>query len=171
MQRSVGGAGDARPSAGSTGRSRARVAAIRRPLLIGAIIALAVPSAAWGLVFRPSRLPAAKVGVPYRVVVHVSLRGHHPAYGKPDYPSYGVDCFGADPDGGFMDDCARLPPGIRIRSYSGPGCAPPLDRPYCLVFTGTPTAAGSYSFRLSAPDAASLSVRGFLVPFTLVVRR
>jgi hypothetical protein len=82
---------------------------VRRFLLIGAASALLAPAAAWGLVFKPSSLPAAKVGAHYQVVIRVSDRGHHPALGK-DYPSYTVACFGADPTGGFIDDCKKLPP-------------------------------------------------------------
>jgi hypothetical protein len=143
---------------------------VRRFLLIGAAAALVVPAAAWGLVFKPSSLPPAKVGVRYQVVIRVSQNGHHPALGK-DYPSYTIACYGADPTGAFMDDCKKLPPGLVLKEYRDPTCSPPLQKPACIVLTGIPRKAGTYIFRLSAPNLASSAVRGVLVKFTLVVRR
>ncbi len=144
---------------------------MRHFLLFGAAAsALVVPAAAWGLVFKPSSLPAGKVGVRYHVVIHVSQNGHHPALGR-NAPSYTVDCFGADPTGGFINDCPKLPPGIRLEPYTDATCAPPLTRPACIVLTGIPRKAGTYSFRLSAPNLDSDSVRGILRKFTIVVHR
>jgi hypothetical protein len=122
-----------------------------------------------GLVFKPTTLPAAKVGVRYQVVIRVSENGHHPALGH-DFPSYTIDCFGADPVGGFMDDCKKLPPGLTVKQFNDPTCAPPLRRPACIVLAGIPRKAGTYTFRLSAPNLTSASVRGILRKFTLVVR-
>ena len=143
-----------------------------RLAIIGALTAALLPAAAHGggrIVFKPTALPAGHVGVPYRVVIQVSLAGHHPAFGK-DYPSYTVACFGADPQGGYIDDCAKLPPGVRLTAYEGPGCAPPLQKPDCVVLTGRPRKAGTYTFRISAPDVNSVGVRGILRKYTLVIR-
>lgn len=142
---------------------------MRRFLLIGAVSALVAPAGALGLVFKPSSLPAAKVGVRYQVVIRVSQNGHHPALGK-DYPSYTVACYGADPTGRFIDDCTKLPPGLKLKEFSDPTCAPPLEKPACVVISGKPTRAGRYTFRLSAPNLSSGGVRGILRSFTLVVR-
>ncbi len=143
---------------------------MRRFLLIGAATALIAPAAALGLVFKPSSLPAGKVGARYQVVIHVSQNGHHPALGK-DFPSYTVACFGADPTGGFIDDCKKLPPGLTLKEFTDPTCAPPLQRPACVALSGIPRQAGTYTFRLSAPNPSGGSVRGILRKFTLVVRR
>jgi hypothetical protein len=142
---------------------------MKRFLLIGAASALVAPAAALGLVFKPSALPAAKVGVRYQIVIRVSQDGHHPALGK-DYPSYTVACYGADATGGFIDDCKKLPPGLKLRDFTDPTCAPPLQKPACVVISGKPTKAGRYTFRLSAPNLSSSGVRGILRTFTLVVR-
>ena len=142
---------------------------MRRFLLIGAVLALIAPAAALSLVFKPSSLPAAKVGVKYRVIIRVSQNGHHPALGK-DYPSYTVACYGADPTGGFMDDCRKLPPGLTLKEFTDRTCAPPLERPACVILAGIPRKAGTYNFRLSAPNLSSGGVRGILRKFTLVVR-
>jgi hypothetical protein len=142
---------------------------VRRFLLLGAASALVAPAAALGLVFKPSSLPTAKVGVRYQVVIRVSQNGHHPALGK-DYPSYTVACYGADATGGFIDDCKKLPPGLKLKDFTDPTCAPPLQKPACVVISGKPTKAGRYIFRLSAPNLSSSGVRGILRTFTLVVR-
>ena len=143
---------------------------MRRFLLIGAAAAaLLTPAVAWGLVFKPSSLPAAKVGVRYQVVIRISQNGHHPALGK-DYPSYTVACYGADATGGFIDDCHKLPPGLRLKDFTDRTCAPPLAKPACIVLTGIPRKAGTYTFRLSAPNPDGGSVRGIIRKFTLVVR-
>ena len=142
---------------------------MRRFLLIGAASAFVAPAAALGLVFKPSSLPAAKVGVHYQVVIRVSQGGHHPALGK-DYPSYTVACYGADATGGFMDDCKKLPPGLSLKDFTDPTCAPPLQKPACVVIIGKPTKPGRYTFRLSAPNLASKGVRGVLRSFTILVR-
>jgi hypothetical protein len=136
--------------------------------LLAAVGALIVP-AARAIVFQPKTLPAGQVGVPYQVVIRVSIAGHHPALGK-DYPSYTVACYGADREGGFIDDCAKLPPGLRLVAYEGPGCAPPLEKPDCVVLTGRPRKAGRYTFRISAPDVNSAGVRGILWRYTVVIR-
>ena len=136
-------------------------------LILLALGALAAPAAA--IVFKPSALPPGRVGQPYRVVISVSIAGHHPALGK-DYPSYTVACYGADGTGAYMDDCAKLPPGLRLVGYQGPGCAPPLQKPDCVVLTGKPRKAGRYSFRISAPDVGSIGVRGVLKRYTVVIR-
>ena len=143
----------------------------RLVLPAAAAAALAAAGGAWGagIIFKPSALPAARVGVRYAVVIRVSIAGHHPALGK-DYPSYTVACFGADREGAYMDDCAKLPPGIRLAPYQGPGCSPPLQRPDCVALTGKPRKAGTYTFRISAPDVNSIGVRGILRKYTLVVR-
>jgi hypothetical protein len=141
---------------------------VRRLALIAAAGALFVP-AAHALVFQPTSLPAGQVGVPYKVVIKVSIAGHHPALGK-DYPSYTVDCYGADAEGGYIDDCAKLPPGIKLVVYEGAGCSPPLTRPDCVVLTGKPRRAGRYTFRISAPDVNSAGIRGVLRKYTLVIR-
>src|SRR5262249_26086720 len=125
--------------------------------------------AAWALVFQPSSLPSAKVGVRYQQVIRIMVNGHHPALGK-DYPSYTVSCFGADPKGGYIDDCSKLPPGIRVRDYIGPACAPPLEKPACVVLAGTPKKAGRYTFRLSAPDVNAPGIRGIVFTYHLTVR-
>src|SRR5437764_10242947 len=132
------------------------------------LAAVAAP-AAWGIVFKPEALPAGQVGVRYQVVIRVSVAGHHPALGK-DYPSYTVACFGADAQGSYMDDCSKLPPGLKLGAYNGPGCAPPLQKPDCVALTGKPRRAGSYTFRISAPDVNSIGVRGILRKYTIVVR-
>jgi hypothetical protein len=129
-----------------------------------------VTGTASALVFRPSTLPAAKVGVLYRVVVHVSVGGHNPALGK-NVVDYRVDCYGADREGSFLDDCNRLPPGIKVEQYSDPTCTPPLQKPACFLLTGKPRKAGIYVFRLFVPDVNSIGVRGIATTFKLVVRR
>jgi hypothetical protein len=144
-----------------------------RALAIVALGLLLAPGTSLGaglLVFKPSSLPAGKVGARYQVVIHVSQGGHHPALGK-DSPSYTVNCFGADPTGGFIDDCKKLPPGLTLKDFTGPTCAPPLQRPACIVLAGIPRKAGIYTFRLSAPNLSSPAVRGILYKYTLVVRR
>ena len=99
---------------------------MRRFAILGGALTLALAAAlpASAIVFKPSSLPAGQVGVPYQVVIKVSIAGHHPALGK-DYPSYTVACYGADKSGGFIDDCPKLPPGLRLVHYVGAGCAPP----------------------------------------------
>jgi hypothetical protein len=134
-----------------------------------AALALLAPAAAWGLVFKPISLPAAKVGVRYQVVIHVSQGGHHPALGR-DFPSFTIDCFGADASGGFIDDCKKLPPGLKLKAYTDATCSPPLQKPACIVIAGTPRKAGSYTFRISVPNVASASVLGILRKYTIVVR-
>jgi hypothetical protein len=141
---------------------------VKRVALIAALAAMVVP-AAQAIVFKPSSLPAGKVGVAYQVVIKVSIAGHHPALGK-DYPSYTVACYGADAEGGYIDDCAKLPPGLHLAAYEGPGCSPPLSRPDCIALTGKPRKAGRYSFRISAPDVNSIGVRGILRRYTVVIR-
>jgi hypothetical protein len=132
------------------------------------VAAVVVPSAA-ALVFLPKSLPAGKVGVRYEAVIKISIAGHHPALGK-DYPSYTVACYGADGDGGYMDDCPKLPPGLRLIEYEGPGCSPPLQKPDCVILVGKPRKAGRYTFRISAPDVASVGIRGVLRKYTVVIR-
>ena len=141
---------------------------MKRVALVVVLAALAAP-AAHAIVFKPSSLPAGQVGVPYQVVIKVSIAGHHPALGK-DYPSYTVGCYGADTSGGFIDDCSKLPPGLRLAPYQGPGCAPPLSEPDCVALAGKPRKAGTYTFRISAPDVNSAGVRGILRKYTVVVR-
>src|SRR5437660_7318358 len=100
-----------------------------RPLALIVVLlgALAVsPAFGAGILFKPSSLPGGHVGVLYKVVIEVSVAGHHPALGK-DYASYTVACFGADAQGSYMDDCSKLPPGLKLGAYNGPGCAPPLQ--------------------------------------------
>jgi hypothetical protein len=138
--------------------------------VIGAVVgALAVPAAAWSLVFRPSPLPPGKVGVPYRVVLRVTVGGHSPALGK-NVVQYTVDCYGADLDGNFIDSCSKVPPGIVVKPYAGGTCAPPLTKPSCALLTGTPKKAGTYVFQIFVPDVNSISVRGIATTFRLVVR-
>jgi hypothetical protein len=134
-----------------------------------ATLALATALGAQAIVFKPSSLPAGKVGVQYQAVIEVSIAGHHPALGK-DYPSYTVACYGADGEGGYIDDCAKLPPGLRLAAYKGPGCSPPLTRPDCVALSGKPRKAGRYTFRISAPDVNSAGVRGILRKYTVVIR-
>ena len=141
---------------------------MKRVALIATLAAVAAP-AAWGIVFKPDALPAGQVGVRYQAVIRVSIAGHHPALGK-DYPSYTVACFGADPQGGYMDDCPRLPPGLTLGAYQGPGCSPPLRYPDCVRLQGKPRKAGRYTFRISAPDVNSAGVRGILRRYTVVIR-
>jgi hypothetical protein len=141
---------------------------VKRVALVAVLAGLSVP-AAWAIVFKPSSLPAGEVGVRYQAVIKVSIAGHHPALGK-DYPSYTVACYGADKSGGYIDDCAKLPPGLRLVHYEGPGCAPPLSNPDCVVLTGKPRKAGTYTFRISAPDVNSVGVRGILRKYTVVIR-
>jgi len=141
---------------------------VKRVALVALLAALAAP-AAHAIVFKPSSLPAGQVGVPYQVVIKVSIAGHHPALGK-DYPSYTVACYGADKSGGFIDDCPKLPPGLRLVHYQGAGCAPPLSSPDCVALTGKPRKAGTYSFRISAPDVNSAGVRGILRKYTVVIK-
>jgi hypothetical protein len=137
--------------------------------LLGTLVTLATALSAAAIVFKPTALPGGQVGVRYEVVIRVSIAGHHPALGK-DYPSYTVACYGADKGGGYMDDCAKLPPGLRLVHYEGPGCAPPLSRPDCVALVGKPRKAGRYSFRISAPDVNSVGVRGILRRYTVVIR-
>jgi hypothetical protein len=144
---------------------------VRRFAIIAGVWAVLLPTGALAaprLVFRPTALPAGHVGVRYQVVIRVSIAGHHPALGK-DYPSYTVACYGAGPDGGYMDDCPKLPPGLRLIHYEGPGCSPPLRYPDCIALTGKPRKAGRYTFRISAPDVSSVGVRGILRKYTVVV--
>jgi len=143
----------------------------RLALGLGIAVALAHAAAvsASAIVFKPSALPAGQVGVRYEVVIQVSIAGHHPALGK-DYPSYTVACYGADKTGGYMDDCPKLPPGLRLVHYEGPGCAPPLSRPDCIALVGKPRKAGRYTFRISAPDVNSIGVRGILRKYTVLIR-
>ena len=136
---------------------------------VGALLALVAAVAAGAIVFKPNALPAGQVGVRYEVVIRVSIAGHHPALGK-DYPSYTVACYGADKTGAYIDDCHKLPPGLRLIHYEGPGCAPPLTKPDCLVLVGKPRKAGSYTFRISAPDVNSIGVRGILRKYTVLIR-
>ena len=138
-------------------------------VLLGLLLAPGTSLGAGWLVFKPSSLPAARVGVKYRVVIRISQNGHHPALGK-DYPSYTVACYGADPTGGFMDDCKKLPPGLTLKEFTDRTCAPPLERPACVILAGIPRKAGTYNFRLSAPNLSSGGVRGILRKFSLVVR-
>ena len=129
----------------------------------------ALTAVAEAILFKPAALPPGQVGVAYKVVISVSIAGHHPALGK-DYPSYTVACYGADPKGAYMDDCAKLPPGLRLIAYQGPGCSPPLQKPDCVALTGKPRKAGRYSFRISAPDVSSIGVRGVLRRYTVVIK-
>ena len=129
----------------------------------------ALTPVAEAILFKPAALPPGQVGVAYKVVISVSIAGHHPALGK-DYPSYTVACYGADPKGAYMDDCAKLPPGLRLIAYQGPGCSPPLQKPDCVALTGKPRKAGRYSFRISAPDVSSIGVRGVLRRYTVVIK-
>jgi len=140
-----------------------------RRLALVAVVGAVVAPAARALVFQPATLPAGQVGVPYQVVIRVSIAGHHPALGK-DYPSYTVACYGADGTGGYIDDCAKLPPGIKLVAYEGPGCSPPLSRPDCVALTGRPRKAGRFTFRISAPDVNSAGIRGVLRKYTLLIR-
>jgi hypothetical protein len=133
-----------------------------------AVLALVAPGAAWGLAFKPSSLPAAKVGVRYQVVIRVSQNGHHPALGR-NFPSFTIDCFGADASGGFIDDCKKLPPGLKLKQYTDATCSPPLQKPACIVIAGTPKKAGRYTFRISVPNVNSASVLGILRTYTIVV--
>ena len=145
---------------------------VRRLAIVVGISIVAAPAAAFAaaqVVFKPDALPAGQVGVRYQVVIRVSIAGHHPALGK-DYPSYTVACYGADKNGVYMDDCAKLPPGLKLAAYEGPGCAPPLQKPDCVALSGKPRKAGSYTFRISAPDVNSIGVRGILRKYTIVVR-
>jgi hypothetical protein len=143
---------------------------VRRLVSIAAAAGFAAlaPLAA-AIVFKPTSLPAGQVGVPYKVVISVSIAGHHPAFGR-DYPSYTVACYGADKTGAYMDDCAKLPPGLKLGPYEGAGCAPPLEKPDCVALAGKPRKAGRYSFRISAPDPNSAGVRGILHGYTVVIR-
>jgi len=143
----------------------------RLAITVGAFAAVALTASlsAGAIVFKPNALPAGQVGVRYEVVIRVSIAGHHPALGK-DYPSYTVACYGADTGGGYMDDCAKLPPGLRLVHYEGPGCAPPLRYPDCVVLVGKPRKAGRFTFRISAPDVNSVGVRGILRKYTVVIR-
>ena len=145
---------------------------VRRLAIVVGISIVAAPAAAFAaaqVVFKPDALPAGQVGVRYQVVIRVSIAGHHPALGK-DYPSYTVACFGADPQGGYMDDCPKLPPGLALGAYQGPGCSPPLRYPDCVVLRGKPRKAGRYTFRISAPDVNSAGVRGILRRYTVVIK-
>jgi hypothetical protein len=143
---------------------------VKRVLPVAVVFAAVAPAALGaGILFKPASLPAGKLGVPYTAVIRVSIAGHHPALGK-DYPSYTVACYGADGSGAYMDDCARLPPGLRLSPYAGPGCAPPLQKPDCVVLAGRPRKAGRFSFRISAPDVRSIGVRGILRRYTVVIR-
>ena len=145
------------------------IGSIRRLVLIAALVALAVPAAASSLVFRPSKLPAGKVGVPYKVVVHVSLKGHNPVLGT-ELPDFTIDCFGADKTGAFQDDCKRLPPGITVRTYADKTCSPPLQMPACFQFAGRPRKAGTYVFQIYVPNVDSVSARGIAITYRIVVR-
>jgi len=100
---------------------------------------------------------------------YLALGSAAPIHPK-DYPSYTVACYGADATGGFIDDCKKLPPGLKLKEFSDPTCAPPLEKPACVVISGKPTRAGRYTFRLSAPNLSSGGVRGILRSFMLVVR-
>jgi len=143
-----------------------------RAVAIVAHSLLLAPGASLGagrLVFKPTSLPPAKVGVRYQAVIHVSQDGHHPALGR-DFPSFTIDCFVADASGGFIDDCKKLPPGLKLKQYTDPTCAPPLQKPACIVITGTPRKAGRYTFRISVPNVGSASVLGILRKYTIVVR-
>jgi hypothetical protein len=144
---------------------------MRRGAAILALALLALPAAASGagIVFSPRALTAAKVGVRYHAVIRISVAGHHPALGK-DYPSYTVACFGADAAGGYFDDCGKLPPGLRLETFEDPTCSPPLRKPACVAVDGTPRKAGTYTFRISAPDVASAGVRGIVRKYTIIVR-
>ncbi|HEY3922476.1 MAG TPA: hypothetical protein VGL76_10225 [Gaiellaceae bacterium] len=128
-----------------------------------------MPAAASSLVFRPSKLPAGRVGVPYKVVVHLSVAGHDPTFGK-DVSDYYVACFGADKTGAFQDDCKRLPPGIAVKPYRDGTCSPPLQRPVCFEFAGKPRKAGTYVFQLYVPDVNSAAARGIATTFKLLVK-
>jgi hypothetical protein len=141
---------------------------VKRLALVVLLAAIAAPAAS-AILFKPDFLPAGTVGVKYEVVIRISIAGHHPALGK-DYPSYTVACYGADPKGSYIDDCAKLPPGLALAAYEGPGCSPPLTRPDCVVLRGKPRKAGRYTFRISAPDVNSAGVRGVLRKYTVVIR-
>ena len=144
---------------------------MKRLVSIVALVGFGVVLApvAGAIVFKPSALPPGQVGQPYKAVISVSIAGHHPALGK-DYPSYTVACYGADRTGAYMDDCAKLPPGLKLLAYQGQGCSPPLQKPDCVVLTGRPRKAGRYSFRISAPDVTSIGVRGVLKRYTVLIR-
>jgi hypothetical protein len=143
---------------------------VKRLAWIAAVAGFAaLTPVAEAILFKPAALPPGQVGVAYKVVISVSIAGHHPALGK-DYPSYTVACYGADPKGAYMDDCAKLPPGLRLIAYQGPGCSPPLQKPDCVALTGKPRKAGRYSFRISAPDVSSIGVRGVLRRYTVVIK-
>jgi hypothetical protein len=144
---------------------------IRRVAIIGGALALCIPAAAsgtGGIVFAPAYLPTATVGLRYLVVIRVTRNGHNPALGK-DYPSYTVACYGADQEGGFLDDCKKLPPGLRTAEASATTC-PPL-KAACIELRGIPRKPGRYTFRISAPDVTSIGVRGVVRRYTVVVRR
>jgi hypothetical protein len=142
-----------------------------RRLAIAALALLALPASASGagIVFSPHALAAGQVGTRYHAVIRISVAGHHPALGR-DYPSYTVACFGADAVGGYFDDCGKLPPGLRMKTFADPTCSPPLQRPACVSVDGIPRKAGTYTFRISAPDTASAGVRGIVRKYTIVVR-
>jgi len=140
----------------------------------GAILVLGLvffPAQAFGagIVFSPHALAAAQVGVRYHAVIRVSVGGHNPSLGK-DYPSYTVACFGADGSGTYFDDCSKLPPGLRMKTFLDPACSPPLEKPACVSVDGIPRKAGTYTFRISAPDVASAGVRGIVRKYTIVVK-
>jgi len=144
---------------------------MRRGAAILALGLLLLPASALGagIVFSPHALAAGQVGVRYHAVIRISLAGHHPALGQ-DYPSYTVACFGADAGGMYFDDCAKLPPGLRMKTFADPTCSPPLQKPACVSVDGIPRKAGSYTFRIAAPDVASAGVRGIVRKYTIVVR-
>jgi hypothetical protein len=142
---------------------------VRRLAFAAALVALAVPATAWGMVFRPSALPAGKVGVPYKVVIHVSAEGHNPSYGKQD-PDFTINCYGANAQGSFVDSCSRMPPGVTVRAYADSTCSPPLSKPACFELAGVPRKAGTYVFQIYVPDVNSFSAKGIATTFKLLVR-
>ena len=110
-----------------------------------------------------STLDVSPVREPYRVVVWGTGRMGRVAIStvaaRSDFDLVGAPVYGADKNGVYKDDCAKLPPGLKLAAYEGPGCAPPLQKPDCVALSGKPRKAGSYTFRISAPDVNSIGVR------------
>ena len=58
--------------------------------------------------------------------------------------------------------CSKLPPGIKVAPYTDKTCAPPLERPACVVLTGKPKKAGTYVFRTTAPSENGQNTSNFI---------
>jgi len=87
-------------------------------------------------------LPSATIGKQYGVRFEVLVDGQRSGYGL-----FGCKLDTGRADLPTFDDCAKLPPGLQLRSVAG--CTYEQG---CLELDGTPTKLGTYFFRIAASD-------------------